>query len=252
MLIPNFRSNLSGVLGMAFFDDCTDMNSLINQAKSHLVYEFDQGHDWWNVRWVGGACDAISFDWIRRKALGKKNFDDKKFQAGWIYNARGRRDIGYTHAAFHNIFNSEKEMALKNRSPLSMEQTWAPKAWANTIEEFNKHPYGKSKGFDQLSVSVPGLATALNNREQRREAINAVFSDAGTSMAAALNFTRDGKGSGHMIAVYYADPSVCYCFDPNVGEFKLATDQAKSFVTALWQLKYVDMTGMYPFYFTRA
>ena len=57
-----------------------NLERLLHSVQAHKEYAWFQGAEK-GVAMTGGICHGMSFDWLRRKFLGKRNYNDPCMRA---------------------------------------------------------------------------------------------------------------------------------------------------------------------------
>lgn len=248
------------------------VKTLKQAAQPRQAYHFDQGQDWWNVRWHGGACDAITIDWIRRRFVGKKNLGAQKYQTGWIWNSNDRSKLGAKHVLLSRLFREEREKSLRNLNAFQrMEGAWARDAYRNFVQRFHqdaaraarklaKDEAADESGFERMEMSCPGFAGDLLLQPARVEAVKALVRGEGLDpenrpaawgvMLTLFPQGKNGDGSGHAVGIFRSAAALAF-FDPNHGEYDFTglEDDLVSFVVSLWRANYGTYSFLIPYYF---
>jgi hypothetical protein len=196
------------------------LSEVMKQYTCYRVYAFNQAAELKAIDAApgGGVCTSITFDWLRRRILGAKNFNDpayltRKLFFGITMSEKGRERLITKHKAMH--------VALAESGAEKMLQAF---------DGANRHA---RRGFARLDTQdgphvgcVDPAQDYAPNVAKAREVV-AVLTDTRTGdYDAEIAWKRRTREPGHSVGAARRNGTYWF-FDPNLGEYK--TNEAAQF-----------------------
>ncbi|MDB5903136.1 MAG: hypothetical protein JWM26_2014 [Betaproteobacteria bacterium] len=196
------------------------LSEVMKEYKCYRVYAFNQAAQLMAIDAMpgGGVCTSITFDWLRRRILGAKNFNDpvyskKRLFLGSTTSTKGRERLITKHKAMH--------VALAESG---RDDTLAAFDQANPHV---KRPFAKLAIVDGPRV---GCADSARDYEpdpnKARKVIDSLTDTGRGDYNAEIAWKSRKVAPGHSVGAARRDGTYWF-FDPNLGEYQ--TNDASEF-----------------------